>query len=514
MKTYSDFIWHLIHSLNSKEKLYFKRNFINSGSAGNNLYVRLFDAISSQKKYNETAILKKFHPGLNKKNISSQKNYLQRQVCNALVLYNSRDHTGHEVYSDILLIRIYRKKGLLEEAHRIWKKAMAKARETESYALVNMLKTEFEKMVLFSGVHAGNDELHSIFKEHIISYSGYAEIITLRDLYAETILLKRKAHFDIDKNLRTKINQLHLEIDKSNISTYGTSFWFRHYYYMGKATLLYLSNEISASFVLLKQVFLDWKKNKQFIKTEGEYYIELLYMINYAGILHGSYKYVADVFDDEINDLIDETGLKDSFEAIKYLALNKIYNKTARYDDAKKLVQSMKTKYSKWEPVLNTDLNMTVNLSMGISCFVLEQYHDALFFTKRGVTYFKKDTREESIAVAQILLLLITYNLNNSRLFDAQQKTTYTYFYKRKKKHPFETALVQCLSRTFYMKDNKSKIEAYKKTLEILEKSKNDPVQLMAFSIFNYPGWLISRVEGIDYTNYVRKKVKENATFN
>ncbi len=511
MKTPSDFVWQLIHSLNSKEKLYFKRNFISVGSAGNNLYVQLFDAIASQKKYNETAILKKFHPGLTKRNISFQKNYLQRQLCNALVHYNNRNHTGHEVYSDLLLIRIYRKKGLMEEAHSIWKKAMAKARKTESYALVNMLKTEFEKMVLFSGFDASNDELHSIFKGHIISYSGYAEIITLRDLYAEAILLKRQAHFDIDKNLRTRINQLYAEIDKSNIAAYGVSFWFRHYYYMGKATLLYLSNDISASFEILKRVFLDWKNNKQFIETEGEYYIELLYMINYAGILHGSYEYVTKVFDDEINTLIDEPGLKASFEVIKYLALNKIYNKTGRYDDAKKLVQSMKAKYSKWEPELNSELNMTVSVSLGISCFVLEQYADALFFTKRGITYFKKNTREESIAVAQILLLLISYNLNNSRLFDAQQKTTYTYFYKRKKKHPFETALVQCLSRTFYMKDHKSKIEAYKKTLEILEKSKNDPVQLMAFSIFNYPGWLISKVEGISYTNYVRRKIKEHA---
>ena len=111
--------------------------------------------------------------------------------------------------------------------------------------------------------------------------------------------------------------------------------------------------------------------------------------------------------------------------------------------------------------------------------------------------------------MAQILLLLITYNLNNARLFDAQQKTTYTYFYKRKKKHPFEAALVQCLSRTFYMKDKKNKTEAYQKTLDMLEQSKNDTVQQMAFSIFNYPGWLKSRVQRITYREYVARTVKE-----
>ncbi len=441
--------------------------------------------------------------------MASQKHYLQRQVCDALVQYDSRNHTGHDIYNQVLLIRVLRKKGLLEDAHAIWKKAMAKAREAESYALVNLLKTEFEKMILFSSLHASNDDLYAIFKGHIISYSGYAEMITLRDIYAETVLLKRKAHFDIDKALKDKITAMFELVSKTDMAAHGKSFWFCHYYQMSKATLLYLLNDIPGSLTLLKQVVNDWKKNTSYLKTDGEYYIELLYMINYAGILDGSYRYVTDVFNDELNDQITDPAQRASFEVIKYLALNKIYNKTARYGEVEKLVQFMKLRYRKWEPLINADLNSTVNISLGIGCFVLEQYDDALYFTKRGITYFKEGTREEHIAVAQILLLLITYNLNNARLFDAQQKTTYTYFYKRKKKHPFETALVQCLSRTFYMKEKKNKIEAYKKTVAVLEKNKNDTVQQMAFSIFNYAGWLISQVQRTSYRDYVAKTVKE-----
>jgi hypothetical protein len=509
LKSSSDFIWQLIHSLNSNEKLFFKRNYSGNRSENNRLYIQLFNAIAAQKKYNEEAILKKFHPALNKKNIASQKHYLQRQVCDALVQYDSRDHAGHDIYNQVLLIRVYRKKGLLDEAHAVWKKAMARARKAESYALVNLLKTEFEKMILFSSVHTSNDELYSIFKGHIISYSGYAEMITLRDIYAETVLLKRRGHFDLDKDLSEKIAALSDQIGKTNVSAYGQSFWFRHYYHMSKATLLYLLNDIQGSLNLLKLVMTDWRKNTGFIKTDGEYYIELLYMINYAGILDGAYKFVLDVFNDEINDFIEDPAQRANFEAIKYLALNKIYNKTARYTEVEKLLHFMRAKYRQWEPLINTDLNRTVNLSLGIGCFVLEQFDDALYFTKRAITYFKDGTREEHGAVAQILLLLITYNLNNARLFDAQQKTTYTYFYKRKKKHPFEAALVQCLSRTFYMKDKKNKTEAYQKTLDMLEQSKNDTVQQMAFSIFNYPGWLISRVQRITYREYVARTVKE-----
>ncbi len=508
MKTTSHFLWQLIHSLSSSEKLFFKRNFLSSVPAVKKLYVKLFEAICGQKNYDEELILKHFHPHLNKKNIAFQKHYLQQLICKAVIEYDGRNNASQEIYNQILLIRIYRKKGLLDEAHNIWKKAVKKARLTESFALLNLLKTEFEKMILFSSTHTKYDELHSLFKSNAISYVEYADMITLRDIYAETVLLKRKAHFDIDNTLKLKITGLLKQVEQYNKAIHSASFWFRHYYLINKATLLYLLNDIPNALPLLKEVLGFWKKNSSFIVTNGEYYVELMYMINYTGILYGDYQYVKEAFNDDYNDLIEDPVQRANFEAIKYLALNKIYNKTARYDEVEKLLRFMKTKYVQWEPLLNSDMNQTVNLSLGIASFALEKYDDALYFTKRGITYFKDGTREELSSVAQILLLLITYSLNNARLFDAQYRTTYTYFYKRKKKQPFETALVSCLHRSFYITDNKNKIREYQKALLVFEENKDDVVQRMTISIFNYPAWLQSKADRIPYRQFVEKKVK------
>lgn len=505
MKASSDFLWRLIHSLTSSEKLFFKRNF--AGKTGP-LYIKLFDAIASQKKYDENRLLKKLGPELHKKNIAFQKNYLQRELGEAIVNHDSRNSATHEIYNQVLLIRVYRKKGMPDEAHAIWKKAVTRARKMESFALLGLLKSEFEKIVLFSNLHTRYDELHSIFKANIISYNEYTEMITLRDIYTETLLLKKKAHFDFDEELSKKIKTLLERVNESDTTLYGRSFWFRHYYRMNKATLLYLLNDFKGSLRFLKQAWADWKKNPEFIRTDGEFYIELMYMINYAGILSSSYKYVVEAFNDPLNDLVEEPAQRANFEVIKYLALNKIYNKTARYDEVRKLLIFMKAKYRQWEPVLNSDLNRTANLSLGIGSLVLEQYDDALYYIKRSIIWFKDGTREEHSAIAHILLLLTTYNLNNSKLFDSQYRSTYSYFYKQKKKHPFEKALLQCLHRTFYMNDNNSKVEEYKKALEVFEQNKDDIVQQMAFNIFNYPGWLSSKVQRISYRQFVERKVK------
>ncbi len=413
-----------------------------------------------------------------------------------------------DIYRQIQLLRLYRKKGLLDEAQVIWEKAVKQARASESFALLNLLKTEFEKMILFSSLHTSYDELHSLFRNNLITYTEYAEMITLRDIYTETLLLKRKAHYDIDDDLKNRIVHLQGRISSCTPYTKSRSFWYGHYYRMSIATLFYLQGRIGHSLELLQETFDEWKKNSRFLVTHGEYYIELLYMINYAGILHGSYTYVKAAFHDPVNERIREPVQRANFEAIKYMALNKIYNKTARYNDVGKLVVHMKDQYMKWEPVLNADLNRTVNLSLGISCFVLEQYDDALYFIKRGITWFREGARDEHSAQAHLLLLMISFSINNSRLFDSEYRSAYSYFYKRKMKHPFETALVQCLHRSFYLKDHTQKTAEFKKTLALFEKNKEDVVQQMAFSIFNYPGWLQSRIQRISYRQFVERSVR------
>lgn len=507
MKTPSDFTWRFIRSLSGSEKLFFKRNF--APGTGNKLYSRLFTAIAGQRNYDEAAIIRKFSPAINKKNIAFQKHYLHKQVVEAMLLYNRTQNQQQDIYTDIQLIRLYRNKGLVDEANTVWKKAVANARETESFAMLNLLKTEFEKMILFSNMRTGYDDLYSLFNNKLISYTDYAEMITLRDIYTEILLLKRKAHYDISDELRERICQLLEQVNECSNPEPGTrSFWYNHYYRMSKATLLYLQNEITPSLKLLQDVFAEWKTSSRFITSHGEYYIELLYMINYAGILNRSYSFVTDIFNDPINEKIKDPVQRANFEVIKFLALNKIYNKTARYNDVGKLISFMKEQYSRWEHLLNADLNRTVNLSLGIGCFVLEQFDDALYFSKRSFTWFREGARDEHTAVAQMLLLLITYNMDSSRLFDTQYRNTYQYFYKKKNKHAFETAMVQCLHRTFYMTDKKKKIDEYKKALKVFEQNEKDVVQQMSVSIFNYPGWLISRVERISYKSFVEKKVK------
>lgn len=515
MNTSTSVLWQLIQSMTRSEKLFFKRKSIDTGSTASPLYMKLFDVIVSQKEYNEEAILKKLSPKITKKNIAFQKHYLHNQLNENLIEYNNRNSIEQEIYKNIQLIRINRKKGLLNEALALWEKTINRARKVELFSMVQLLKKEFEKMILFSSVQVKYDELHTLFRSNIMSYDEYAEMITFRDLYTEILMLRRKAHFDFDDDLKNDIIHLSDKVNKRKMGLESRSFWYRHYSRMCHATLSYLSYDTASSLPLIQDAIKDWWEHKGFMETDTEHYIELLYMVNYAGVMHGAYDYVNFVFNHKANDLIKDEVQKANFEAVKYLALNKVYNKTARYGEVAKLVENMKTKYTNWEPLLNAELNRTVCFSLGIACFVLDNHTESLQFIKRGVTYFKDGTREEQFIFANLFLLLILYNMNNAKLFDAQYKSTYAYFYKkgrphklspRGKVHSFEKILMHCFHDTFYLTSFNEKNVLFQKAIDALNTTRDSDVQKQTMNIFNFHGWLLSQAQRISYKEYVKRK--------
>lgn len=511
MNTSSTVLWQLIQSLNRNEKLFFKRQAAELPTAKAPLYIRLFDAIAAQKNYDEEQLLKVLAPAITKKNIAFQKHYLAGQLTECLIHYTNRDNVEQDIYKNIQLVRIHRKKGLLNEALLLWEKTMRKARKAESFAMLQLLKKEFEKMILFSSPGLKYDDLHQLFSGNIMTYDEYAEMITLRDLYAEVLMLKRKAHFDFDDEIRREINHLLEKVSKRKQGLQSRSFWYRHYTRMCHATLQYLLNQPEESLPLLKEAVKDWWEQKEFMQTDTEHYVELMNMVNYAGIMNKSYEYVEFVFNHPANDAITEEVQKAHFEVIKYLALNKVYNKTARYKEVARLVATMKSRYTRWEPLLNSEMNRTVCFSLGIACFVLDNYTESLQFIKRGVTYFKDGTREEQFIFAHLFLLLILYNMNKTKLFDAQYKSTYSYFYKKGKTHSFEKTLMHCFHDTFYLSSYKEKCDLFRVAIGELESNQDSDVQKQTLNIFNFHGWLLSQVQRISYKEYVQRKYQHES---
>jgi hypothetical protein len=94
MKTPSEDLWKLIHSLNISEKGYFVKFAKRHSPEKENNYIRLFDAISNQsEKYDENDLKSKFKNEKFIKQLTSAKNYLYNMILKSLVSYNDDKST-------------------------------------------------------------------------------------------------------------------------------------------------------------------------------------------------------------------------------------------------------------------------------------------------------------------------------------------------------------------------------------------------------------------------------------
>lgn len=511
----SDHIWQLVHQLSSKEKSFFRRDYSKPQGANNQqepLYLKLFDAINKQQEYNEQKLIRLLAPALTAKNISYTKNYLQEQICQALLVLHTDNNVDAGLYQQLSLIHILREKGLYKAALKIWQTAIKRARAFENYPLIQQLKDEYRRIQLYNNPKATYQDLEGDYAANIMSMEEYAKLIHLQELHFKALLLRRKSHFRQTNEDQKLIEEL-LESRLLTNPIVKHSFLYRHYYNMTKAILLYLQND-AHSYTFAYENVHDWQQQPERIAYDQENYIEVLYIFYYTAVLAKDYQHVIDIMQHSANKKITGEIHRAYFETVKHLALNRVYNKLADYNKVEVLVTNMKKNANHWEQYINTDLQRTLRLSIGIACFVLRDYDNAYHYIKNAVLLFNDATRTEHYSFAYLFLLIICFEKKDHYLFDLQYKSTYSYFYRKEKPLPFEKATLQTLHKAFNAKDFKTTQQLFSELYDMLKLTANSPVQQQVFSIFNVPVWLESKIYRVPYKEWVMKKVRESLAEN
>src|SRR5258708_1653540 len=114
-RTASDQLHKLIWSLSGAEIRYFKIFSSRHYDANDTNYVKLFDAIASQKEYNEKKILEKFKKEKFIKKFSIAKARLYSSILRMLDIFHSRSSVDAELKREIHYAELLYKKSLYEQ---------------------------------------------------------------------------------------------------------------------------------------------------------------------------------------------------------------------------------------------------------------------------------------------------------------------------------------------------------------------------------------------------------------
>src|SRR5688572_15688154 len=144
----SDSLFRLIKSLNKSEKGYFKKFSSLHTKNGGRIYIRLFDAISRLRKYDEEKLYYLFDSKKALKQLADTKNYLFDILLKSLQSYHSSmDVTFHNI---LQRIEVLYEKGLYKECNKILLKAKKAGLTYENHFVVLQLLRWEEKIMIVS----------------------------------------------------------------------------------------------------------------------------------------------------------------------------------------------------------------------------------------------------------------------------------------------------------------------------------------------------------------------------
>jgi hypothetical protein len=132
-------LYRLIKSMNTSEKRYFKVYASRNLHGAQSSYLQGFNAVNSQKKYNEEAIVKKFEGKKFVNQFSVTKNYLFNQIIRSLREYASTKNNEKVTYEQLNEIDILENKQLYKVALNKLRKLKKKCLKSEDFNKLGLL---------------------------------------------------------------------------------------------------------------------------------------------------------------------------------------------------------------------------------------------------------------------------------------------------------------------------------------------------------------------------------------
>lgn len=497
----------LIKSLTASEKGYIKKHSAVHVIGDQNKYIKIFDAIDKQKKYDEKEIIKKFtdDPILN--NFSVAKNYLFRFILKCLESYHS--NTKAELRSTLNQIEILHNKNLPGVAKKMLTKAKAVAQQYELYEFMEEI-IDWEIVFIVEEANSKNylELVNKYFGELYESIEKKKTIIGYKHLYQK---LRAKALYmglprnDEDVIAFQDIAQLAEANDKQLLSTFNAKF----YRNLMQANFLFVSNEQKKANMLMEENVQLMEENPHMIELKPATYLGMLRnkAVNELSLMR--YKRLFDTIK-KMDAFINKYGqLNRYFEVLAENLKLFVYIPTGQFREALEIAEKLDGIY-KQLPVTKALVKekQLQHYAFAYIYIGLGEYKLANQHINSLLNNHEFDIRSDLFCFAHILSLIIHFELENIELLDYRARSTYNLLLKRNHLHEFEKQIIIFLKRT---KDMTRKSPEIRKAFIDLKNNiesitENNKLEKNALSLFDLISWLESKIEKKSFMQIKQKK--------
>lgn len=502
MKTASEDLFHLIHSLSKAEKRSFK--MLSALDKREKKYILLFDLIALQKKYDEESLVKKIN--VSKGHFAVYKNHLYHLILNKMSIL----HSGKEAHIRRLLTQadFLHSKGLHHHAEKILRKAKQFAIDLDSdshlFEIMNMEHADSWRRRDLPGAEKAMEEDKKIL-ELFNNKRKY------RHLSNEIILTLSRSggekKSEEAKRMKELMNHPFIKEEKNALT-----FRSRNSLYHTLSLYYSVNSNPEKQYHFAKKAIDQYLNHPEKIRHDTFTYLLTLHLMLVA--CHSLRRFdEGKIYTDKLKS--DSSWLKNEREKIwaffTYHDTNlHYYIKTGKFSeglaDAETLIKEFESYTNKLE-----DSQFTVLFS-----HLAKIYFGSGNFSK-SLLWLNKILNEKYILNVRpgfennikLFYLIVHYEKGNYRLLNSLAKSTQNYFSSKGSLHAFEKIILIFFSKKLSPEKSNESIMAFRKLKEEIGSILKTETETSSLEEFDFVPWIDSKIESRPFAELVRKKVEK-----
>jgi hypothetical protein len=446
---------------------------------------------------------------LNKFSITKARLY--NNILRSLDSYHANSSIDAQLFKSLHYAEILLNKGLYKQSEKILRSASKQALKQERNHILLEIKQR-EKQLIEKALYASVNptQLNKIYNEErliINEIDAHSKLWKVKSLLFQTI--NSQGHVRDEKDtIKLKILIDQIKDLNPNEFGYNNLYLYNHIY----SAYYFSVNDLPCCFHHLKINLSLFETEKEFLKMNPNIYFSVLTNIIFVSTRLKRYA-------DAKNYLIQLKSLtnKDSKNQnldldIKYFSSTYslelfLLNEQAKYESALKLIPQIEEGYRLYGEHIPTLRKAYLDFKVGVIYLSVGNYNEALSWINKILNESKIDQKQDLYCFAQLINLILHFELKNERFLPYAINSTKRYLKNRNKIYKFEELflkLITHLSKTDNIFDIEEKLIPFEKALI---KLKQDPKEEMVFEYFDFLTWVQSILKRVPFSELKQKQL-------
>jgi hypothetical protein len=501
----SNELFNLIKSLSKSEKGYFKKFSALHIIGKENKYLKLFILIDKQKIYNESKLKEAFKDERFIKQLHVAKNYLYKIILKSLNQYHSDSTISIQINNLFNTSMILYRKGLLNESLKLLLKGKMLAYKYEKYeSLIQILKLEKQLMI---GLQPRDyfDKLISNSVEKTKVSKRISNIVTFDYDLNKVVVLYNSRRIIRNKEDSKAYDKI-MNKPRSQDERYAEEFESKLYFYHKLVNYNLAAADDLKAYDYVKKLASVLESNSEHINEFTNEYVSVLNTCLVTILFLKKYD-ESDKIIKKLNSLKPLSLILQN--RIRTITLNFMLNKcirTGEFEMCLKIIPQIEDQLKLMPYESRKFHEEKINYSLSYIYLGLDNCEKALEYINKILDDRYGSTRIDLLSFANILNLIVHYELNSTELLPYIIKNTYRFLLGRKELYNVEREILSFIRRAPDLLTKKQQINAFRDLRENIIRITKDPYERIALDYFDFISWLESKIEGKKFSDIVKGK--------